>query len=170
MFFPQHTAALAKEKGTKIKDSVIQLFWSSPAKSSGRPKDNSPTCAVRTEPSHTSARSKSHIEVVSHHLTQKSARDDLPKQGAVRGSPPQLRTIRTTSFSGVDKSRARKRQSLFSRKVKSPKALDIRKEKNVEDSKNIFSYPVGGRAYEMPDEVKDELDTMAWNEGSKRLV
>jgi hypothetical protein len=166
-FFQQHSAALAKDKGTKIKDVSIKLFWSQPAKSSGRPKDISPPLAVRTEPSHTSADSKSRPEVVSRHLTQKSA-GDLPKQGAVQESPPKLRRVRTTSFSAVDRNKMRKRQLLYSRKGKITKALDVRREKNMEDSKNIFSYPVAGRTYEMPDEVKDELDVMACYED--RLV
>jgi len=147
----------------------IKLFWSQPAKGSGRLKDNIPACAVRTEPSHTSARSKSRPEVVSHHPTQKSA-GHFPKQGAVQESPPRLRRARTTSISAADRNRTRKRQLLSSRKGKITKALDVRREKNIEDSKNIFSYRVGGRTYEMPDEVKDELDVMACNEDSKRLV
>jgi hypothetical protein len=165
MFFQQHSAALAKDKGTKIKDAAIKLFWSRPAKSGGRPKDNSTSGAVRTEPSHISTRSKSRPEVVSHHRSR-----DFPKQGAVQESPPRLGRVRTTSVSTVDRNRTRKRQLSFSRKGKTAKALDVRREKNIEDSKNIFSYPVGGRTYEMPDEVKDELDVMACNEGSKRLV
>jgi hypothetical protein len=104
---------------------------------------------------------------VSLHLTQKSA-GDYPKQGAVQESPPRLRRTRTTSFTTVDRNRTRKRQLLFSRKGKTAKALDVRKEKSMEDSKNMFSYPVDGRTYEMPDEVKDELDVMACNEVSKR--
>jgi hypothetical protein len=168
-FFQQHSAALAKDKGTKIKDVSIKLFWSRPAKSSGRPKDNSTACAVRTEPSHTSTHSKSRPEVVSRHLTQKSA-GDFSKQGALQESPPRLRRARTTSSSTVDRNRSRKRQLLFSRKGKTTKALDVRREKSIEDSKNMFSYPVTGRTYEMPDEVKDELDVMACNEDSKRLV
>jgi len=167
MFFQQHSAALAKDKGTKIKDVSIKLFWSQPAKGSGRLKDNSPAHAVRTEPSHTSTHSKSRPEVMSHHLTQKSARD-LPKQGAVEESPPRLRRTRTTSSSAADRNRTRKRQLLYSRKGKTAKALDVRREKSIEDSKNIFSYAVGGRTYEMPDEVKDELDVMACKEDSKR--
>lgn len=139
----------------------IKLFWSRPAKSSGRP--------VRTEPSHTSTHSKSRPEVLSHHLTQKSA-GDFPKQGAVQESPTRLRRARTTSVSNVDRNRTRKRQLLFSRKGKTAKASDVRREKSIEDSKNIFSYPVGGRTYEMPDEVKDELDIMACKEDKKRLV
>jgi hypothetical protein len=104
---------------------------------------------------------------MSHHLTQKSARD-LPKQGAVQESPPRLRRTRTTSSSAADRNSMRKRQLLYSRKGKTAKALDVRREKSTEDSKNIFSYAVGRRTYEMPDEVKDELDVMACNEDSKR--
>jgi hypothetical protein len=170
IFFQQHAAALAKDKGTKIKDALIKLFWSRPAKSSGRLKDNSPACAVHTVPSQTSAHSKRQPEVASHHPTRKSARDDLSKPVAVQESPPRFKRVRTTSFSAVDRNRLRKRQLLCSRKGRSTKAVDVRAEKSTEDSKNIFSYPVGGRAYEMPDEVKDELDVMACNEDSKRLV
>ena len=122
---------------------------------------------VRPELSHTSTHSKSRSERVSHHRTQKSA-GDFPKP--VQESPPRLRRARTTSSSTAERNRTRKRQLLPSRKGKTTKALDVRKEKNIEDSKSIFSYPVGGRTYEMPDEVKDELDVMACNEGSKRLV
>jgi hypothetical protein len=106
---------------------------------------------------------------VSRHPTQKSA-GDFPKQGAVQKSPPRLERIRTTSFSAADRNRTRKRQLLLSRKGRIAKALDVRGEKSIEDSKNIFSYPVGGRTYELPDDVKDELDVMACNEDSKRLV
>lgn len=170
MFFQQHAAALAKDKGTKIKDALIKIFWSRPAKSSGRLKDNTPACVVHTVPSHTSGHSERQPEVASHHPTRKSARDDLPKPGAVQESPPRFRRVRTPSFSAVDRNKMRKRPLLCSRKGKSTKALDVRTEKSTEDSKNIFSYPVGGRSYEMPDEVKDELDVMACNEDSKRLV
>ena len=147
----------------------IKLFWSRPAKGSGRQKDNIPACAVRTEPSHISMRSKSRPEMVSHRPTQRSA-GNFPKQGADQESPPRLRRARTTSISAVDRNRTRKRQLLSPRKGKSTKALDVRSEKNTEDSRNMFSYPVGGRTYEMPDEVKDELDVMACTEDSKRLV
>jgi hypothetical protein len=170
-FFQQHSAALAKDKGTNIKNVSIKLFWSRPVKSGARPKDISPASVVRTRSSHTSTHSKSWPEVVSHHPTKKSARDDLPKPGAVQESPPRLERVRTTSSSAADRNRMRKRQLMFSRKGKTAKVFDVRKEeKSMEDSKNIFSYHVGGRTYEMPDEVKDELDVMACNEDSKRLV
>ena len=107
--------------------------------------------------------------MVSHRPTQRSA-GNFPKQGADQESPPRLRRARTTSISAVDRNRTRKRQLLSPRKGKSTKALDVRSEKNTEDSRNMFSYPVGGRTYEMPDEVKDELDVMACTEDSKRLV
>jgi hypothetical protein len=170
VFFLQHSAALAKDRGTNIKDSVIKLFWSRPAKSSGRLKDNSSAApSVHTVPSRTSVQSRSQPEVVSH-MTRKSANDDLPKQSAVQESPLRLRRFRTTSASAQDRNRMRIRQLLYSRKGRFAKALDVRKEKSTEDGENIFSYPVGGRAYEMPDEVKDELNVMACNEDRKRLV
>jgi len=62
----------------------MKLFWSRLSKNSGRPKDNSPACAVRSEPPHTSAHSKSQPEVARHHLTQKSTRDHLSTPGAVQ--------------------------------------------------------------------------------------
>lgn len=166
-FDSHHSAALAKDKGTKIKDVSMKLFWSRPAKGSGRLKDV-PARAVHTELPHTSTRSKSRPEVFGHRPTRKSA-GDFPKQGAVQESPPRLRRARTTSVPAADRNRMRKRQLLSSRKGKINKALDVRSEKNIEDTKNIFSYPVGGRTYEMPAEVKDELDVMACNEDSKRL-
>jgi hypothetical protein len=46
-FFEEHAAALAKDNGTIIKDASIELFWSCPTKSRGRPKDNSPACAFK---------------------------------------------------------------------------------------------------------------------------
>jgi hypothetical protein len=113
--------------------------------------------------------SKSRPEVASHHLTKKSA-GDLPKQGAVQESPPSLRRVRTTSVSTADRNRTRKRHLLYPRKGRTAKASDVRREKSIEDSKNIFSYPVGGRTYELPAEVKDELAVMACSEDSKRLV
>jgi hypothetical protein len=164
MFFQQHVAALAKDKGAKIKDMLIKLFWSRPAKASGRMKDNGCAGTVRT-----SAQSRGPTEAVSH-STGKSTSDDLPVQGVVQESPPKLRRVRTTSTSALDRNRMRIRQLLHSRKGRNSKAVDVRKEKSAVDSDNIFSYPVGGRAYEMPDEVKDELDVMACNEDSKRLV
>ena len=73
-------------------------------------------------------------------------------------------------MSAADRNRTRKRQLSSSRKGKTVKTLDVRSEKSIEDTKSMFSYPVGGRTYEMPDEVKDELEVMACNEDSKRLV
>jgi hypothetical protein len=64
----------------------------------------------------------------------------------------------------------RKRQLLYSRKGRNTKAVKVSREKGTENSKNIFSFSVGGRTYEIPDEVKDELDVMACDEDSKKSV
>lgn len=145
------------------------MFWSQPAKSRGRSKDNS-----STSPSDTSAQSR-RISEVTRNLSYNSENDNLPKQNT-RESHPRLRShsvekrVRTTNISVPDRSKMRIRHLLHSRKGKSSKTLDVRKGKSSKDDENIFSYPVVGRTYEMPDEVKDELDVMACQEDGVRLV
>jgi hypothetical protein len=77
---------------------------------------------------------------------------------------------RSAGISVSDRNRMKIRHVFHSRKGKSSKTLDVRKEKSAKDNENMFSYPVAGRPYEISDEVKDELDVMAYNEDSMRLV
>jgi hypothetical protein len=147
--------------------SLLTTFWSQPAKSRGRSKDNSSICDKDTSLSDTSAQSR---------RTSEGTRQRSCNSGQnTRESHPRLRShgvekkARTTSISITERNKMKIRNLLQSRKGRSSKTLDERKEKSVK-YENIFSYPVVGRAYEMPDEVKDELDTMACNEDTVRLV
>jgi hypothetical protein len=141
-----------------MKGSLLTIFWSQPAKGRSRSRDNDPTST-----SDTSARSR-RISEVTRKVSYSSENDNFPKQNT-RESHPRLR-----SPSAEKRVRSTVRHLLQSRKGKSSKAMDVFKEKSIKDDENIFSYPVVGRTYEMPDEVKDELDVMACNEDSVRLV
>jgi hypothetical protein len=153
-----------------MKDTLLTIFWSQPAKSNGKSKDNSSTCSMGTTSSNTSVQSRRMS------VPYNARNDNLPKRSTFRESYSRLRShnierrVKTVSTSVPDKSRMRVRHLLHSRKGKSSKASVERQEKSAEDNENIFSYPVAGRTYEMPDEVKDELDVMASNEDGMRLV
>lgn len=174
-FFQQHAAARAKAKGAQVKDSLLTIFWSQPAKNRGKLKDSSSACSMGTSSSDISAQSKKISEVVNQ-PPHKSTNNNLMKKGIFRESHSRPRShntekrVRTASISVLDRNRMRIRHLFHSRKGKSSKALDVRKEESTKDDKNMFSYPVAGRAYEISDEVKDELDVMACNDDSMRLV
>jgi hypothetical protein len=173
--FQQHAAANAKEKGAQLKDSLISIFWSQPAKNSGKLKDSASVGSMATAASNTSSQSKKASEVANQPF-HKSTNDNLVKKGTFRESGSRLRSHhiekrgRSASISVAERNKMRMRHLFSSVKAKSPKPVDAKKGRNTKGDQNMFSYPVAGRAYEIPDEVKDELDVMAYNEDSLGLV
>lgn len=152
-----------------MKGSLLTIFWSQPAKGRGRSKDH-----ASTSPSDTPAESRT-VSEATIKMSRSSESDTLPKQSTGESHPRHRiynveKRIRTASSSVPDRNRMRIRHLPHSRKGKSSKALDVRKEDSGKAVENIFSYPVASRMYEMPDEVKDELDVMACNEVGLRLV
>jgi hypothetical protein len=169
-FFQQHAAAKAKERGARVKDSLLTIFWSQPAKNSGKLKDS-----MGTFTSDMPSQSK-RVSEVANQPSHKSTNDNFVKRGTFQESHSRLRShrsekrVRAASISVAERNRMRIRHLFPSIKGKSSKPLDARKGKSTKDDKNMFSYPVAGRAYDIPDEVKDELDVMACNEDNKGLV
>ncbi|PNF35688.1 hypothetical protein B7P43_G17422, partial [Cryptotermes secundus] len=173
-FDSHHAAARAKVKGAQVKDSLLTIFWSQPAKNRGKLKDSSSACSMGTSSSDISAQLKKVSEAVNQ-PPHKSTNNNLTKKSIFREGHPRLRShsmekrVRTANISALDRFRMGIRHHFHSRKRKSSKTLDVRKEKGTKDDKNMFSYPVAGRAYEISDEVKDELDIMAYNDDSMRI-
>ncbi|XP_023718896.2 uncharacterized protein LOC111870657 isoform X2 [Cryptotermes secundus] len=173
-FDSHHAAARAKAKGAQVKDSLLTIFWSQPAKNRGKLKDSSSTCSMGTSSSDISAQLKKVSEVVNQ-PPHKSTNNSLMKKGIFREGHPRFKShnmekrVRTANILSLDRFRMGIKHHFHSRKRKSSKALDVRKEKGTKDEKNIFSYPVARRAYEISDEVKDELDIMAYNDDSMRI-
>lgn len=168
-FFQQHAAANAKEKGAQLKDTLLAIFWSQPGKNSGKLKDSMGTSALDTS-SHSNR-----VYEVANQPSHRSRNDNLVKKGTFQESHSRLRSyrpekrVRSASISVPERNRMRMKHLFPSVKGKSFKPLDARK-RSTKDDENMFSYPVAGRAYEIPDEVKDELDVMAFNEDNMGLV
>lgn len=168
-FFQQHAAANAKEKGAQLKDTLLAIFWSQPAKNSGKLKDS-----VGTSTSNTSSQSNRAYEVANQ-PSHKSRNDNLVKKGTLQESHSRFRSyrpekrVRSASISVPERNRMRMKHLFPYAKGKNFKPLDARK-RSTKGDEHMFSYPVAGRAYEIPDEVKDELDVMAFNEDNMGLV
>ncbi|KDR07774.1 hypothetical protein L798_02558 [Zootermopsis nevadensis] len=115
--FESHlAAALAKQKGTTMKGSLLTIFWSQPAKGRGRSKDH-----ASTSPSDTPAESRI-VSEATIKMSRSSESDTLPKQSTGESHPRHRiynveKRIRTASSSVPDRNRMRMRHLLHSRKL-----------------------------------------------------